>query len=150
MALVERDHVRSVRVFARVGAADCPAEHLDDELARTRRGGFGNRFDPNVARPVVDGSAHGRPQAPVWMWTLMLRDVSRAAWRASSAESNGKVALMIAVGSTTPLARNRIVFGQMFGDPITPRIRRSFDWMSPSCAGALPPMSIPTYTRRAD
>ena len=63
----------------------------------------------------VDGGPHA-----VWMWTLTLVAVSWAASSAASASTSGNRAVTIAVGSTTPLARKRIVRGHSPADPMIP------------------------------
>ena len=52
--------------------------------------------------------------------------------------------MTIGAGSTTPLARNLIAWGQMPAEPTMPWIRSDRAWIRPSSAGTVLPTSMPT------
>src|SRR3954468_21587264 len=135
---------RAVGPFGCVRAADRRPRHLDDDLARTRLARLRDRLDADVAGPPV----HRRPHALMWTFTLVA--VSRAASSASSADANGNRAVTIAVGSTTPEARKRIVAGHRPADPMMPCSRSAFDWINPRSAATEEPIAMPTSTTRAE
>src|ERR1700729_3790336 len=115
--LVAEDHgglrqQRPVRPLRRIGATDRGPRHSDDHVGAGRVRRLGDGLDADVARSSVDGSFHA-----VWMWTLTLVAVSWAASSAASASTSGNRAVTIAVGSTTPLARKRIVRGHRPAEP---------------------------------
>ncbi len=75
--------------------------------------------------------------------------VSRAASSAASASASGKRAVTIAVGSTTPLARKRIVCGHRPAEPMMPRDAAAPLTGSGRAWSGARPMSMPTNDQPA-